>query len=95
MFLDVPWGLKRYQQRRCSTGRVALDHENAELFDDQMNNPSLRKKRERLGTRLWDEYRIEVPLVRCKEREFLRVSIQAYNSTDEIERLVDALKTLL
>lgn len=50
---------------------------------------------DRLGTRLWDEYRVEVPLVRWNEREFVRVSIQAYNSAEDVERLEDALKALL
>ena len=49
----------------------------------------------RLGTRLWDEYRVEVPLVSWNGREFMRISIQAYNSADDVERLEVALKTLL
>lgn len=46
---------------------------------------------EKLGTRLFDEYKVEVPLVRWNNREFLRISIQAYNSVEDVDRLVDAL----
>jgi isopenicillin-N epimerase len=48
---------------------------------------------EKLGTKLFDEYKVEVPLTRWNNREFLRISIQAYNSEEDIDRLVSALKT--
>ena len=47
---------------------------------------------EKLGTRLFDEYKVEVPLTRWDNREFLRISIQAYNSVEDVDRLVEALK---
>jgi isopenicillin-N epimerase len=50
---------------------------------------------EKLGTRLYDEYFIEVPLVRWGGREFVRISIQAYNNVKDVERLDDALRALL
>lgn len=50
---------------------------------------------DRLGTRLWDEHQVEVPMVRWNGREFMRVSIQAYNKVADVERLVAALKTVL
>ena len=50
---------------------------------------------DRLGTQLWDEYRIEVPQVRWNGREFLRISIQAYNQVEDIQRLEDALSVLI
>jgi selenocysteine lyase/cysteine desulfurase len=36
-----------------------------------------------------------VPLVRWNNREFLRISIQAYNSVEDLDRLVGALKAIL
>jgi isopenicillin-N epimerase len=50
---------------------------------------------DKLGLRLWDEYLIEVPLVRWNGREFVRVSIQAYNRPEDVQRLEDALGELL
>jgi isopenicillin-N epimerase len=45
--------------------------------------------------RLWDEYRIVIPLTRWQDRQFVRLSIQAYNNQQDIERLVEALTPLI
>ena len=50
---------------------------------------------ELLKHRLWDEYRVEVPIITWEDRTFVRVSLQAYNSVDDGQRLVEALKQLL
>lgn len=50
---------------------------------------------ERLGARLWDEYRIEIPHIRWQSHEFLRLSIQAYNSEQDVTRLLDAVAALI
>jgi isopenicillin-N epimerase len=50
---------------------------------------------DKLGTRLWDDYRIEVPLVKWNGRELMRISIQAYNAPSDVQRLEDALRNLL
>ena len=70
---------------------VCADHQYAQMFAIELPSSSIDK----LGTRLWDEYKIEVPLVRLNDREYLRVSIQAYNKVEDIERLTIALKELL
>ena len=44
--------------------------------------------------RLYDEFQIEVPIVTWQNRQFIRVSIQAYNSTDDIDRLIEALSMI-
>lgn len=44
---------------------------------------------------LWERYMIEVPIVAWEGRHFVRVSIQAYNSPQDVDRLVDALGALL
>ena len=48
-----------------------------------------------LKTRLYDEHRIEAPLVRWNGQAFIRVSFQAYNDEDDADALVLALTRLL
>ena len=48
-----------------------------------------------LKARLYDEYKIEVPLIQWQERHFVRISIQAYNTQADVDALLEALKTLL
>jgi isopenicillin-N epimerase len=48
-----------------------------------------------LKARLYDEYRIEVPLIQWQDRKFVRISIQGYNTGADVDALVVALKTLL
>lgn len=48
-----------------------------------------------LQARLYDEYRIEAPLIEWNGHKLIRVSIQGYNTKRDISRLLDALKRLL
>jgi isopenicillin-N epimerase len=48
-----------------------------------------------LQRRLWDEYQVEIPIVEWQGYRFVRLSIQAYNSIADIERLLDGLNQLL
>lgn len=48
-----------------------------------------------LKQRLYDEYRVEVPLIQWKDRQFVRISVQGYNTRSDIDALVDALRLLL
>jgi isopenicillin-N epimerase len=48
-----------------------------------------------LQARLWDEARVEVPLVVSGTRPLIRVSIQAYNTPADGDALLAALETLL
>jgi len=48
-----------------------------------------------LKSRLYDEYQIEVPLIQWQDRQFVRISIQGYNTQEDVDALVNALKTLL
>lgn len=41
--------------------------------------------------RLYDEYHIEVPVFRWKDRPYLRASFQGYNTAEDAERLIVAL----
>ena len=48
-----------------------------------------------LKSRLYDEFKIEVPLVQWQDRQFVRISIQAYNDQSDVDVLLEALKALL
>jgi isopenicillin-N epimerase len=48
-----------------------------------------------LKSRLYLEFRVEVPLLQWQDRHFVRISIQGYNSAEDVEALVNGLKVLL
>lgn len=50
---------------------------------------------EELQRRLRDEYQVEVPITEWQGRRCVRVSIQAYNSAADVERLMEGLRALL
>jgi len=48
-----------------------------------------------LKSRLYNEYKVEVPLIQWQDRQFVRISVQGYNTSEDVERLVGALTILL
>jgi isopenicillin-N epimerase len=54
-----------------------------------------RAAAEALKRGLWERYLVEVPVVEWQERFFIRISIQAYNTTHDVDRLLDGLAHLL
>ena len=48
-----------------------------------------------LQRRLWEEHRIEVPVIEWNGRQLVRVSVQGYNTAEDLETLVQALESLL
>jgi isopenicillin-N epimerase len=51
--------------------------------------------RTRFQARLMDEFNIEVPIVVWNGKPYIRVSIQAYNTPEDVDRLVEALDVSL
>ncbi len=49
----------------------------------------------RLKERLWDDYQVEIPVSSRNGRASVRVSIQAYNDQEDVNRLMEALSVLL
>jgi isopenicillin-N epimerase len=50
---------------------------------------------EKLQRRLFEEHRIEVAVKRWNDRPLIRISIQAYNSQRECERMIETLEDIL
>jgi isopenicillin-N epimerase len=48
-----------------------------------------------LQRRLYDESRVEVPIIEWNGRQLVRVSVQGYNTAEDVEALVTALTALL
>jgi isopenicillin-N epimerase len=48
-----------------------------------------------LKRRLYDEYRVELPVTWWDEKPFIRVSFQGYNARSDLEALIFALEKLL
>ncbi|PWH12767.1 MAG: aminotransferase [Anaerolineae bacterium] len=48
-----------------------------------------------LKARLYDEYKVEVPLIAWNDHKFVRISVQGYNSYEDIEALIRGLQQLL
>lgn len=44
---------------------------------------------------LYEQFKIEIPCIEWNDRQFIRVSVQGYNTQSDIEALLQALKTLL
>ncbi len=44
--------------------------------------------------RLYDEFRIEVPLIQWQDRQFVRISVQGYNTQADVDALCSALLRL-
>jgi isopenicillin-N epimerase len=54
-----------------------------------------RPHAEAFQAELYERFRVEIPVFPWNDRSYLRVSIQAYNRTDDIGALLTALKTCL
>ncbi len=73
------------------TGLAPLSPDAPEWYAQMITLPLPPCDAAQIKTRLLDEFHIEVPVLVWQGRPFLRVSIQAYNTSSDVERLVDAL----
>jgi len=49
----------------------------------------------KLKSELYDQYKVEVPFIQWNGRQFVRISVQGYNSIDDLEVLIKGLSELL
>jgi isopenicillin-N epimerase len=77
------------------TGMNPLYPLDSDFYSQMGIAPLPRSDLVRLKSRLYDEYKIEVPLVEWQDRQFIRISMQGYNSQDDVVALVNALQALL
>lgn len=86
------------QQARSAIGELTglpfLSPDSPEWYAQMAAFPLPACGAEALQHRLYDEHRIEVPIVDWNGHQLVRVSIQGYNSQQDVEALVKALSTL-
>ena len=81
------------QTRLCDRYRLAPYSENQ--FSQMVTIPLPDCDVESVRGRLYDEHHIEAPVGRFLDRCGIRISVAAYNTADEIDRLLEALTNLV
>ena len=89
--------LARYARARITelTGLAPIAPDSPEWYSQMVALPLPRGDAEVLKARLYDEYRIEVPMVAWNNWQFVRVSLQGYNSREDVDALTAALRVLM
>jgi len=77
------------------TGLPQICPDSADWFGQMATVPLPPCDGPRLQASLYDKFRIEVPIMEWQGRQYLRVSIGAYNTRPDVEQLTEALGTLL
>lgn len=77
------------------TGLAPLSPDAPEWFTQMAAFPLPPCDTDALKRRLYDEFRVEVPIIAWNGRALVRVSIQGYNTQADVEALAAALETLL
>ncbi len=77
------------------TGLASIAPDSSEWFAQMIAAPLPANDTEVLKRRLYDEYRVEVPLTAWNGSNGIRVSFQGYNTQEDADRLVGALSVLL
>jgi isopenicillin-N epimerase len=83
-------GLMHRVAARTGLAPIAGD----EFFVQMAPLPVAHQDAPALRSRLYDEHRIEVPVTQHDGRTFVRVSVQAYTTEDDLARLEAAMQAL-
>lgn len=74
------------------TGLAALSPDSPEWYAQMVTLPLPPCDADALKERLYDEFAVEAPVFTWRERQWVRVSIQGYNTGADVDALVDALR---
>ncbi len=77
------------------TGLPPVCSEDHHWFEQMFTARLPEVDRVELRSRLWTEYKVEVPISGYSDDPLIRVSVQAYNTPEQVDRLIDALEELL
>jgi isopenicillin-N epimerase len=77
------------------TGLTPLSPDSTEWFMQLVAAPLPECDPVQVKARLYDEYRVEIPLPVWNGQNLIRVSFQGYNTLDDLERLITALGEIL
>ena len=85
------------QDEICNLTGMSPLHSQSETWFAQLVAAPLPAKTDILALKqhLYDDYKVEVPLVSWNNHKLIRVSVQGYNSKKDIDRLLFALSALL
>lgn len=89
--------LVRYARERITalTGLEAITPDDPAWFAQMASFPLPPCDADALKQRLYEEYHIEIPICTWNGRQFVRISVQGYNTQADIDSLVEALAELL
>lgn len=83
-------------QRFCALlGSAPLAPITDEFLGQMCSIPINTPQPEKLQRLLFDEYKIEIPVMRHEARTFIRYSINAFNSQADLDKLYDALTEIM
>lgn len=88
--------LAQYARARITalTGLPPLSPDSPAWYAQMVALPLPTCDAAQVKARLYGEFRVEVPILVWRNRPHIRISIQVYNTREDVERLVDALTTI-
>ncbi|MFZ5922491.1 MAG: aminotransferase class V-fold PLP-dependent enzyme [Chloroflexota bacterium] len=88
--------LRQAIRRICDlTGLAPLYPLDSDFYSQMGIAPLPKSDLAELKRRLYEEFRIEVPLIHWQDRQFVRISVQGYNTQEDVDALVGAFEALL